>query len=321
MKHRSFFTIAFLLLTVHSLFAQQKEQPIIQLKEVRDTILGSRSLVLPDPFDAKKAMLALFPGKYYNLSEKNYKNELISWRCKGCTVKTYPDVNGVEEDPQFPFSNGVATRLINVMDIGDSKGGKYKYIAFSHSVYDEEGLLTGRFSGGLLGLAKFTFTNGSWVLRSFDPAIAAYGAFSSCPTPKPLLIGEDQYAFLIKHTNGGGGGPFGSNYYLIAGVNGAYREIMQAYDVELSDTEDKESSWTSEIAVLPGEKKYFRDIVVTIKGTYYAPAEKGAEIEVPRDAQDYLKGKGNCKFVITRKYTYTAKGYEQKEASTVSISK
>lgn len=42
----------------------------------------------------------------------------------------------------------------------------------------------------------------NWRMELFQPAIAAYGAFSQGPKPKLLKIGEGQYGFVIDHSAG-----------------------------------------------------------------------------------------------------------------------
>lgn len=281
-------------------FAQDE----LKKKNVSDTILQqNRTLEMPDPFDATKALLKLFPGKYYNLSDK-YINDLISWECKTCITKSYNDVNEDGNSP-FPFKEGVATRLINIMSYEDSSGTRYKVISFNHSEYDADGAQTSRFTGGLLGLAKFVLINDKWVLKFFQPAIAAYGAFSQCPRPTAVLIGQDQYAFMLKHSNGGGGGPFDGALFLIAGANGAYQQVMAAYGVERTEVEDG-SFWSCEYSVPVSEKKFFRDIIITIKGTY-----KSTDTEsLPDEIKPLVKGKKQGGFMMEQRYVYKgSKGY------------
>lgn len=283
----------------------------------KEALQPGRSLLLPDPFDSINALKTLFPGKYYDLTKSSgYTNRFVSWKCPACTVNRYPDVNGVEDEPAFPFREGVATRLINVMNLTDAGGGRYKMLAFNHSVFDEDGLQTGRFSGGLLSLAKFTKTDSGWLMRSFQPAIGAYGAFASCPAPEAILIGADQYGFLIKHVNGGGGGPFDGSYFLLAGANGKYSQVMEAHRVSRSNTEEGQSSWDSRLAVPVSEKKYFRDIVVTTSGTYVQNKDE----EVLPMLVDKVKDIRSCKFRFTTTYVYTAaKGYAFKAISEVEL--
>ncbi|WP_143059293.1 hypothetical protein [Chitinophaga arvensicola] len=273
-------------------------------KNVSDTILQNRQLLLAGTFNGQKALLQLFPGKYYRLENGN---ELINWECKTCKPAPNEDVN---EDGQatFPFKDGVATRLMNVMDFRDSSGQQYKVISFNHSEYDPEGLQVSRFTGGVLGLAKFVLTDQGWKLRMFQPAIKAYGAFSQSPTPKPLLIGNDQYAFMIEHINGPGGGPFDGADYLIAGINGGYKQIMAAYGTKRTEVgaEEDLSSWTSEYTVPPSDKKYFRDIVITLKGIVTASDTD----RLPDEVKALLKGKKKARFIAVERYVYSSKGYQ-----------
>jgi hypothetical protein len=289
-------------------FSQTGDEPL-KKKNVSDTVLlQTRSLLVPLPFNPQKVLLSLFPGEYYNLSKANYKNELINWECKSCKPKSYPDVNEDAVAP-FPFARGVATRVINVMDFKDSKGVPYKIMSFNHSEYDEDGTQTSRFTGGLLGLAKFTLTEKGWKLVFLQPAIAAYGAFSSCPAPKPVMIGEDQYAFMIKHSNGGGGGPFDGNLYLIGGAGGRYQELMAAYGIERTKMAEQDGlcAWDAEYTVPVSEKKFFRDIVITVKGDYKRTDKEG----MPDEIKKLVKAGKSGNFTLVRRYVYKAgKGYE-----------
>lgn len=299
-------------------FAQKEIPDILKKQNISDTLFKStRSLLVPETFNAQMVLQQLFPGKYYDLSDGTYKNQLINWTCKTCKPKIYADVN---EDAisAFPFKEGVATRVLNLLDYRDSAGVQYKVLTFNHSAYDQEGAMTSRFTGGLLGLAKFALTPAGWQLRFFQPAIQAYGAFSQCPSPKLVLIGKDQYAFMIRHSNGGGGGPFDGNFYLVAGANGKYQEVMAAYGIERTEVDESEglSAWTSEYKVILSQKKYFRDIVITTKG-HYTLADKDA---LPKEVkkQKITRKKGN--FSLEQRYVYKgSKGYELQPGATVIL--
>lgn len=310
-----FSSLLFSILLTTTCFAQDDE---LKKKNVSDTILRQdRKLEMPSPFNATKALLKLFPGKYYNLSDGTYINDLISWECKTCATKQYQDVNEDANEP-FPFSDGVATRLLNIMNYKDSAGTQYKVITFNHSAYDTDGAQTGRFTGGLLGLAKFVLVDSIWQLRFFQPAIGAYGAFSKCPTPTAVLIGKDQYAFMLKHSNGPGGGPFDGSLFLIGGANGAYQQIMAAYGVERTEVGDDEgmSSWSYDYSIPVSEKKFFRDIIVTIKGTYKSTDTDNLFDEL----KPLIKGKKQGKFMIVQRYVYKgAKGYVMQTPATATL--
>lgn len=284
----------------------QDQEVIMTKKNISDTALvTTRTLLIPEPFDAQKVMLQLFPGKYYKLVE--YKGNVINWSCKTCKPITYPDVN---EDAvsAFPFKEGVSTRLINIMDYQDSSGVRYKVMSFNHSVFDEEGNMTSRFTGGILGLAKFTSTPQGWKLRSYQPAIAAYGAFSQSPAPKLVMIGKDQYAFMLKHSNGGGGGPFDGAFFLIAGTGSSYQQVMAAYGIERTAVSEEEAlcDWTSTYSVPVSNKKYFRDILITTNGNYTASDKNN----LPEDVLKLVKNRKKGKFTMQQRYVYKAgKGY------------
>jgi hypothetical protein len=299
------------------------QQPRVETRNISDTVFyDQRMLIIPsDSLDAMKVMQKLFPGKLYNLSSKDSRNVFISWECKKCKPAPYTDVNGVEGDQQFPYKEGVATRLIDVINYKDSKGNQFKILAFNHSGYDEDGLQTGRFTGGLLGLAKFAKMEGSWQMRSFQPAIAAFGSFGSSPKPTPLIIGEDQYAFTVLHSNGGGGGPFEGMLFLIGGTSGKYRPVLAMGQYELTNTEEGESRWSSSIKVDNDSKKqYFRDIFITTKGFYHKNKNETDELyNGPYEIASFTKNKKSFDFVIETRYAFDGKHYVVKGKPTVAI--
>lgn len=310
----TFLNIIFFLSTV--CFAQENE---IKPKNVSDSILNSKRTVrFSDPFNAERIMQKLFPGKLYHLKEKN---TFVSWTCKTCKPAPFVDVNGVEGDQMFPYSNGVATRLLANIDYADSKGNQFKILAFNHSVHDEDGLQTGRFSGGLLGLAKFAKNGNVWEMKSFQPGVAAFGAFAQCPTPKLLQIGEDQFAFTISHINGGAGGPYEGYLYLVAGFDGKYQPIMEVNEYQLTNVAS--IKWTGSYKVVDdAAKKHFRDIIVKTNGSYNkdAKAEDEFEATLPVEIAEMAKTKKQFDFEIERRFSFKGKFYKMIDKPTVKFS-
>jgi len=298
-------------------FSQQDD--LIQLKNVSDTILNTkRQLKVQDPFDALKTAQKLFPGKLYKLSDHN---TFISWKCKSCKTTAFTDVNGVEGDQLFPYQEGAATRVLANIDYSDSKGNQFKILAFNHSVYDADGLQTGRFSGGLLGLAKFNKNGNVWEMRSFQPAVAAFGAFAQSPTPKLLQIGEDQYAFTLLHVNGGGGGPFEGYLYLVAGFDGKYQPIMEVNNYQLTNVESVTCSGSYTV-VNDSSKKHFRDIIIKTKGSFNKAAKANDEFEVtlPDEIAAMAKTKKSFNFEIERRFSFKGKFYKMIDKPVVKFS-
>jgi hypothetical protein len=208
----------------------------------------------------------------------------------------------------FPDRGGVATRLLNVFSYIDSSGKEIKVMSFNHSGYDPDGIQTGRFSGGLLGFATFVHIDRGWLLEKFQPAIAAYGAFSQAPVPQPLKIGEGQFGFVIDHMNGGPGGPFWQDTYLIAEVDGAFRQILMAYGTGRTVGFEGRSSWTATYAVIPKDKRLFRDIVITCKGHFVAPDPE----RLPPELKGKVKPGQQGVFTIRHLYVYSSKeGYQE----------
>lgn len=305
----------FLLISALS-FAQETD---LQLKNVSDTILNpKRVLKVSDPLNGEKTMQKLFPGNLYHLADKN---TFVSWKCKSCKPAPFLDVNGVEGDQLFPYTNGVATRLRAIIDYADSKGNQFKILTFNHSIHDEDGLQTGRFSGGLLGLAKFAKNNNVWEMRSFQPAVAAFGAFAQCPTPKLVEIGEDQFAFTLIHANGGAGGAYEGYLYLVAGFNGKYQPILEVNNYQL--TNSSFISWSGSYKVVSdNSKKHFRDIIITTKGTYNIKVrgEDEFDVEFPEEIATMAKTKKAFDFEIERRYSFKGKFYTMIEKPIVKFS-
>jgi len=217
---------------------------------------------------------------------------------------------------RFPDPDGMATRLLSVFSYTDSNGREVKVMSFNHSGYDPDGIQTGRFSGGLLGFATFLHVDSSWQMEKFVPAIAAYGAFSQAPKPQPMEIGERQYGFVIDHLNGGPGGPFWQNIYLIAIVDGAFKEILAAYGTGRTTGFDGKSSWKATYAVILGDKRVYRDIVITCKGHFVSPDPA----RLPPELNGKAKAGQQGEFTIRHLYVYSAKeGYQEQLPAKVTV--
>ncbi len=211
---------------------------------------------------------------------------------------------------------GVATRLLDVFTYTDSSGRQVTVMSFNHSSYDPDGFQTGRFSGGLLGFATFTHVDNGWQLQIFQPAIGAYGAFFQSPKPQPVQIGEGQYGFWINHENGGPGGPFWQDTYLIAETGGFFREILAAYGTGRTIGFEGKSSWTHTSYVVSGEKRTFRRIVIDCKGHFVAPDPE----RLPSELDHRVKAGQQGEFTIRHVFAYAGKkGYIEQLPARVTI--
>ncbi|OCB73804.1 hypothetical protein B0A79_23040 [Flavobacterium piscis] len=310
------FSIFFLLF---SSICTAQDQDIVQLKNVNDTIISTkRTLQVTDPFDGVKTLQRLFPGKLYKLSDNN---TFLSWKCKNCKPSAYTDVNGLEGDQMFPYESGIATRILDNITYKDSKGNEFRLLFFNHSYYDEDGLQTGRFSGGLVGVAKFAKNGNAWQMRSFQPGIAAFGSFAQAPKPKLIEIGEDQYAFTLMHINGGAGGPFEGILYLIAGLDGKYQPIMEVNDYKLTNVASLE--WSSSYKVVNDNgKKHFRDIIIKTNGSFNKAGKDNGEFELnpPKEIAAMAKSKNQFNFEIERRFSFKGKFYKMIDKPIVRFS-
>lgn len=295
------------------------QDDIVQLKNVSDTILNTkRQLLVKNPFDALKTMQKLFPGKLYTMSDHN---TFVSWKCKSCKPVAYVDSNGEEGDQLFPYTQGVATRLLTNIDYSDSKGNQFKFLVFNHSVYDEDGLQTSRFTGGLLSIAKFVKNENNWEMKSFQPAIQAFGSFAQSPVPKLVQIGEDQYALTLVHANGGGGAPYSGYLYLLVGFDGKYQPLMEVNYYSLFNSSS--SDWSSAYTVVnDNSKKFFRDFIITTTGSYKKAkgTEDDYEVDLPSEIATMAKTKKQFNFVIERRFSFKGKHYSIVGKPTVKFS-
>ncbi|MBS1603594.1 MAG: hypothetical protein JST42_13070, partial [Bacteroidetes bacterium] len=153
-------------------------------------------------------------------------------------------------------------------------------------------------------------------LEKFQPAIAAYGSFSQAPKPQPLEIGDGQYGFVIDHVNGGAGGPFWQNIYLIADVGVHFRQILAAYGTGKTPGFESKSSWKATCVVIPGAKRVYRDIVITCKGHFVAPDPE----RLPLELKGKVKAGEQGEFTIRHLYAYSAKeGYKEQLPAKVTL--
>ena len=307
-----------LFLFIFSLFIVNSfgQQSTIVKKNVSDTILNEkRTLNIPsDSFHSMKVMQKLFPGKLYDLSSKDYQDFFISWECKKCR----PAVN-IERE--FPYTDGVITRLRKTINYKDSKGNEFKILVFNHSSFFENEEDKRHGIKGILGLAKFAKINGNWQIRSFQPAVGEFGSYGQCPAPDLIVIGGDQYALTLNNKFKLNGGPTISSLILIAGNNGKYSRILTVdmYEQLKSINCCDRVTWESTIKVDQNSKKqYYRDVIVTTKGKYNRPGPNEDD-SVPNEIESFTKNKKSFRFVIEKRYIFNGKQYVLKGKPIVTI--
>ena len=275
----------------------------LNTRDLLPTAFPQKDISVADPFDPQAALLQLFPG---DTATGIQGERVISWACTACPASSYKDANGelgAGEQASFP-PREVSTRLLKVIKVQDSTGS-YLFLSFNHNPYDPDGMQTGRFSGGILGIAKFAKAGQSWLLRSVSPAIGAYGAFQQCASPQLVALGDGQYGFLETHMNGGAGGPCWEDYFIIAGINGQYRQVGYVPATARRYTGKGMSAWESRLEAAPG-KAAFRDLLIITTGDYFfEPEEPDA---FPQNLKALFRDKRPCHFTIITKYAYTAGG-------------
>ncbi|PIF30113.1 hypothetical protein CLU81_0515 [Flavobacterium sp. 9] len=313
---RHILSTLFFFLFISTCSAQNDD--IVKLKNISDTILNTkRTLRIKGQLDPVETMQMLFPGKLYNFPDHN---TFLSWKCTSCKPVSYIDVNGFLEDQLFPYTEGVATRLLTNIDYSDSKGNEFKFMIFNHSIYDEDGGRTSRFTGGLLSIAKFEKNSNSWEMKSFQPAIEAFGSFAESPVPKLVEIGEDQYALTLVHENGAFGSSSSGDLYLLVGIDGKYKPLMEVNYYSLNNIS---TEWSSSYRVVnDNNKKFFRDFVITTTGSYVnaKDSEGDVEVDLPSEIVRMAETKKKFNFVIERRFSFKDKHYSAIGKSVVKFS-
>jgi len=194
-------------------------------------------------------------------------------------------------------------------------------MSFNHSGYDPDGRQLGRSFCGILGMAKFARVDSGWQLEIFQRAIGGYGSFSQAPTPEPLLIGNHQYGWVIRHVNGGPFTPYRHDFFLIAETGNSFHPILSSISTAwegfaINDTGDGLSHWDYKYAVPPTDTRQFRDIMIEIKGRYFAKDTFGTLVGLKGKVQRRQKGN----FRISRHFVYAEGiGYEEQLPAKVKI--
>src|ERR1700744_6422808 len=105
------FTVVLFLFSRTATSAQNLPFGNLAKKRLPATILGRRTLIVPDPFNASRTLHRLFPGTWYDLSSRyGYTDRLISWVCPACKPAVFADAKMEEDTARFPDPGGVHTR-------------------------------------------------------------------------------------------------------------------------------------------------------------------------------------------------------------------
>lgn len=191
---------------------------------------GEADIFFPDDADTATILTKLFPGQ---LIENDSDDPLLQtgWTCPACP-KILLDNDLLYDQPDeklgFPFQGFNFTQLISDRLVTPDK----RVIAFSTS---ESSDLSGRFSGGVLGMAILEKTAGGWKLTRFAPAIDYQGRYSASIPPDTILSSGNQLFFPLAFRFPCGPpstdySPCWTDFKLYATMGGSIKKLLEVKD-------------------------------------------------------------------------------------------
>lgn len=301
----------------------QWEDTVMEMKATSVDIFAPKQLEWKGSFNIDMAMKGLYPGNYYKVFGDLGEVRVSLW--KSTSHKTVPlfyywdmpDSNGTP----FPDTSkgiGVDTRLLDTAMFKSSDGKMHVLLSTSSTqaeIFDM--ILTGRFAGGVLGLAMFDQTEDGWKLRCFDPAVGIYGSFSACPPPQKLMLGKDNFGCIVNNSNGGAGGPYTNEMTVVAIVEGKFKKVFSSDFNFLFNVSG--GGWGTKIfSGDPAPKEGFSDILLVTTGEFslegYTDDDFGWKYTT-ENAPPILKkamDKGEAfGFTLTRRYSFDGSKYNE----------
>jgi hypothetical protein len=168
-----------------------------------------QNLTLPavdNQLDSITALKALFPGRFFKDFEYSENANVIFWICDACPevklATNYFSIDGKPEMYEFPDGFANFTHVIGTLTYIE-KNTLHKAIFFSTAA-DYPG--SGRFSGGILGIAIFKKNASGWSLTAFSPHVATEGSFSTAHTPQKVIHAGNHTFFELAGGNANGAG-------------------------------------------------------------------------------------------------------------------
>ena len=282
------------------------------VKELAADSFGAQKVLPGKTFIPSKALRSLVPGTYYTYANdyKPRKTErYVVWRCKNCATKK---MKGWDSDfpENFPNKDGNMTLCKDTIRYTGDDGSENILMEIStHDIQPMDCIYEGRFSCAILGLALYTREGDHWLLKAFSPAIGCYGAFQYMPALHLIKLGKNKYGFYLLNSNGGAGGPYYTDLYLVSIVNGKFKVLLSSDGVRRSNTGTSE--WNMKISSHPDDTGY-GPVTIRMKGDYskWSFMEMDTLSNVPPELQQAITQSDSFNFTITRQFNFRNGSYK-----------
>ena len=282
------------------------------VKELTVDSFGAQKILPGKTFIPSKALRSLIPGTYYTYTydyAPRKTERYVVWRCKnGATKKMkgwydeYPEI--------YPNKDGNMTLCKDTIRYIADDGSENMLMEIStHDIQSIDCIYEGRTACAILGLALYTREGDHWLLQSFAPAIGCYGAFQYMPALHLIKLGKNKYGFYLLNSNGGAGGPYYTDLYLVSIVNGKFKVLLSSDGVRRSNTGTSE--WNMKISSHPDDTGY-GPVTIRMKGDYskWSFMEMDTLSNVPPELQQAITQSDSFNFTITRQFNFRNGSYK-----------
>lgn len=274
-------------------------------------------------FSVDSAMHLIFEKNYFHLPCDDFGNEsdteildVAIWKSQNFTLKTFRN-DWLEDYVNFPdSSNKINDTRANGDTIFELNGKNYAIISTSTLTcqfpsFERFGRLNPAFLGIALFEKKDNAQNSFWEFQFYNPAIGAYGSFSTAPKPKIYQIGKNQLGVIVTSANGGAGGPFYGNLF----IHSLDKKSSLLFSEDFfSRMYGEKSSWKTTIDFKNIANQEFADLVLTTEGHFLKESfteidEDINQMNFPKILQEKINTTDDFDFKLQRTYVYKNKQY------------
>lgn len=282
-------------------------------------------------FSVDSAMHLIFEKNYFHLPCDDFGNEseteildVAVWKSQNFTLKTFHNSWSGDYDSFPNSSNKINETRANGDTIFSLNGKNYAIISTSTFTCEfPDFMRTGRFQQAFLGIALFeqkneektntknTNENNIWEFQFYNPAIGAYGSYSTASKPKIYQIGKNQLGVIVTSANGGAGGSFYGNLFVHSLDKKSSLLFLEDF---FSRMYDGKSEWGTVIKFENTNNQEFADLVLTTEGHFlkasFVEAEEDInQMNLPKILQEKIKTTDDFDFKLQRTYVYKNKQY------------
>lgn len=279
-----------------------------QVNTLNGGFLLVRSLELKGKFSASRAMQLLFPGNGYRVTEGSDTGLMITWKCPSCRNTEVP-VSGInsEEAQTITFPSGVSWDTRPLLPIKTLVDGKEAYVLPFYSTPLVGLEHSGRFNAPVFGTAVFFKDKNSWILKDFQPGLAAVGSFGHSPQPEKMQ-GSETLVLKQKNSNGPAGGPFLEEHLIYGWVNGHMLLLTEIFPT--ARVYNGLSDWESSFSLLK-DKAGLPVLEVTSEGSLNrSNLEDWERVVLPSALKDAAEKQDQFNFILRVKYRLENKIYQ-----------